>query len=179
MKGFTKGKGKGRKFIPTSRKKQALSSADLEQKQRKFGISPSGAIGLKSRKTVVLLSDETYDFLEAPDNHVRKYHVSEKDFETLWEDYYETPNEDAEMEYSAGGISDKDYETYFDMDHGETNSWDFYPERIKKLIRGWVSDNIEMGRYDDYFDEQDPTREVNNTQWKTPNTYDVTSSTSR
>jgi len=33
LKGFTKGKGKGRKFIPTSRKKQALSKSDIAYKK--------------------------------------------------------------------------------------------------------------------------------------------------
>jgi len=32
MKGFTKGKGKGKKFIPTSKKKSALSSKDIRKK---------------------------------------------------------------------------------------------------------------------------------------------------
>ncbi len=44
MKGFTKGKGKGRKFIPTSRKKLALSSKDIKRNTRHEDSIPFEAI---------------------------------------------------------------------------------------------------------------------------------------
>jgi len=44
MKGFTKGKGKGKKFIPTSRKKLALSSKDIKKNTRHEDSIPFEAI---------------------------------------------------------------------------------------------------------------------------------------
>jgi hypothetical protein len=44
------------------------------------------------------------------------------------------------------------------MTHGETLEWEEYPERVKKVLRDLVLDNIEQGRYDDYFDKQNPNK---------------------
>ncbi len=53
MKGFTKGKGKGKKFIPTSRKKSGLKKSDIIRKKD----SQRDPLGLKQQYSITMLRD--------------------------------------------------------------------------------------------------------------------------
>jgi len=123
MKGFTKGKGKGRKFIPTSRKKQALSSQDI--KKTNFGISPQGTIGLKTRKPkeVLKFNKQTKE-LERIHNEIEKA-IKSNDWEELNKAF-----EFSMTQYYQNGEEPDDYDI---------------PDKNDKLPLsklGWVAENI-------------------------------------
>ncbi len=156
---------KNRKAMFAKKNNSSLSSKDIVSHQKKFGINTGGNIGLLQKKNHYLESDDKQKYfngelmlINGKPIPIKRYVVSEKDIAELWEYHYESPNEDTDIVRANGHLSENDYKKYFDMTHGETLEWEEYPERVKKVLRDLVLDNIEQGRYDDYFDKQNPNK---------------------
>ena len=119
MKGFTKGKGKGKKFIPTTNKKKTLSSKDIRNKTK---VEKSNPESLKQKKMHTVV--DIWKFNEASPE------LQEKIIEKYREWKYEHDNFDDHADYDGliynqeKHISDADVfsdygNKYYDLDRGQ------------------------------------------------------------
>ncbi len=104
MKGFTKGKGKGRKFIPTTRKSQSLSKDDMKKFDRTRNqvheANNKIAQNLRQKKTIEVSSVDIPDFTdvqEAISWLQRHEKVSISEDERKWKLRYFKDNDDSEI----------------------------------------------------------------------------------
>ncbi len=113
MKGFTKGKGKGKKFIPTSRKKSALSKSDIGKRE----LTVRKYIPIDERKK------QTLDKLP-------KY--TEEDFKA----YHDKINDPA---FYGEDEEDAGIPNPLNISYPEADYWDDYSEANKKIMRSYYT----------------------------------------
>ena len=109
MKGFTKGKGKGKKFIPTTKKKSSLSKSDIGKRE----ITIKKYIPIDERKK------QSMDMI--------KPMYTEDDYRAFRDKVQDPAFYGEDME--DAGVTGMDLDTWAD------SNWDEMPENVKKKMR--------------------------------------------
>ena len=141
---------------------------DNEEKERKQRIKKMKAKTSKMRLAVFDFQKKTKkpSIINSIREPGRQYTIGDSDYETIWNNHYEYPNEDFEASHILTEhdgnkininpeISALDNKKYFGMDSGQRNKYNSFPERIKGIINQRINENTSGGEYDSYFDERD------------------------
>ena len=125
---------------------------DYDEKKHKERVKKLKAKTSKMRLAIFDFGKKTRkpNIIDSVREPGRQYTIGDSDYQEIWNNHYEYPNEDF--------IGHPSEEKYFGMDSGQRNNYNTFPENIKKQIRTNINENAAGGEYDSYFDERDMSK---------------------